>query len=506
MVVAHTASMTPGSEGFSTMKIANIYRRGVFVVGTIDLMLLLFPGSQQAYVDRAAPNLDYVVVGSGVSGGTGNQLWVTDATSLEVFTHTGLLTSIPIPGGPQYITIPPGFTAYVTTRQGSVYAVDLATHKLSPPLFSGGSFGPMDYNAFTSEVYIPDMQNKLVDVLSPIDSGTSKLPHEPAYTIRLGVAPQSIAITSDGALGFIALAGGHVAMLDIQGKQIVNTIFVGGNPQFMFTGLSPPLICTTPQQASIWGTVINVAAYVLVVALLIVPIVLFGRYARAGNKKKDMPVSALTGGMASAPTSHVDVMNLNPQINPASLRFLTNAISTAETDGAQALVIEINTPGGDIPSMEAMKVAELNSTVPIISYVSPPTAAYAVSAGAFITLAAHIAAMAPGTTIGASSPVTSTGGDIGSTGMKKIESVLVSDMTNIQTRYNRNVTDATKMVTDAASYTDQQAKDKGIIDLKASSLGDLLNQVNGRSVTLASGSTVTLQTAEIGRASCRERV
>src|SRR5258708_33493614 len=180
---------------------------------------------------------------------------------------------------------------------------------------------------------------------------------------------------------------------------------------------------------------------------------------------------SLTGGTASAATSHVDVMNLNTQINPASLRFLTNAISTAETDGAQALVIEINTPGGDIPSMEAMKVAELNSTVPIISYVSPPTAAYAVSAGAFITLAAHIAAMAPGTTIGASSPVTSTGGDIGSTGMKKIESVLVSDITNIQTRYNRNVHDATKMVTDAASYTDQQAKDKGIIDLQASSLG-----------------------------------
>jgi membrane-bound serine protease (ClpP class) len=203
---------------------------------------------------------------------------------------------------------------------------------------------------------------------------------------------------------------------------------------------------------------------------------------------------SLTGGTASAASPHVDVMNLNTQINPASLRFLTSAISTAETDGAQALVVEINTPGGDIQSMESMKVAELNSTVPIISYVSP-TGAYAASAGAFIALAAHRAAMAPGTTIGASSPVTSTGGDIGSTEMKKIESVLVSDMTNIQMHYSRNVTDATKMVTDAASYTDQQAMDKGIIDLQASSLSDLLNRVNGQSVTLASGSTVTLQTA-----------
>src|SRR5258708_18023794 len=141
-----------------------------------------------------------------------------------------------------------------------------------------------------------------------------------------------------------------------------------------------------------------------------------------------------------------------------------------------------------------MKVAELNRSVPTIAYVST-TGVYAASAGAFIALAAHIATMAPGTTIGASRPVTSTGGDIGSTETKKIESVLVSDMTNIQMHYSRNVTDATKMVTDAASYTDQQAKDKGIINLQATSMSDLLNQVNGQSVTLASGSPVTLQTA-----------
>jgi DNA-binding beta-propeller fold protein YncE len=145
----------------------------------------------------------------------------------------------------------------------------------------------MDYNAFTSEVYIPDMQNKLIDVLSPIFPGTNKLPHEPGYTIRLGVAPQSIAITNDGQLGFIALEGGNVAMLDIPGKQVVNTILVGGNPRFIITGLYPPLIGTTPQEASIWGTVINVAAYVLVIALLIVPIVLFQRYARSKVDHKE---------------------------------------------------------------------------------------------------------------------------------------------------------------------------------------------------------------------------
>ncbi len=225
--------------------------------------------------------LAVAIIGSGAPGDTINQLWVADSSSLHVFEQKGQLASIPIPGGPQYIVIPPGFTAYVTTRQGSIYAVDLATRKLSPPLMSGGSFGPMDYNAYTSEVYIPDMQNKLVDVISPIFPGTNKLPHEPGYTIHLGVAPQSIAITSDGQLGFIALEGGNVAMLDIPGKQIFDTILVGGNPRFIITGLYPPLIGTTPQEASIWGTVINVSAYVLVIALLIVPIVLFQRYARS---------------------------------------------------------------------------------------------------------------------------------------------------------------------------------------------------------------------------------
>src|SRR6266487_217062 len=208
-------------------------------------------------------------------------------------------------------------------------------------------------------------------------------------------------------------------------------------------------------------------------------------------------LSLTTRSALGATTSpHVDVIVLNSQISPASLRYLTGAISTAETDGAQALVIEIDTPGGDINSMKSMEVAELNSTVPIISYVYP-NGAFAASAGALVTLAAHIAVMAPGTTIGASSPVTASGGDIGSTLKAKIESVLVSDMTNIQTRYGRNVSDATKMVTDATSYTDQQAENLGIIDLQASNLNNLLNQVNGRAVKLASGNSVTLHTMGI---------
>ena len=145
----------------------------------------------------------------------------------------------------------------------------------------------MDYDAISGEVYVPDIQNQKLDVLAPVNPGTTTSPHEPDHTIPLGVAPQSIAITNDGQLGFIALQGGNVALLDIPGKQVVNTIFVGGNPHFIITGLYPPLIGTTPQETTQLGTIINIAAYVLVFALFIVPILLFRRYSRTGAAGKD---------------------------------------------------------------------------------------------------------------------------------------------------------------------------------------------------------------------------
>lgn len=196
---------------------------------------------------------------------------------------------------------------------------------------------------------------------------------------------------------------------------------------------------------------------------------------------------------AAAAAPHIDVMVLNTDIGPASLQYLTSSISTAEQDGAQALVMEIDTPGGDITSMKAMVEAELSSTVPIIAYVSP-TGGYAASAGAFVALAAQIVAMAPTTRIGASSPINSDGSDIGSTLKSKIENDLVASMTGIQTRYGRNVALATRMVTNAASYDDATAESQDIVDLGATNLTDLLNKANGRFVKLNAGS-VMLQTA-----------
>jgi len=201
----------------------------------------------------------------------------------------------------------------------------------------------------------------------------------------------------------------------------------------------------------------------------------------------------LTTRTALAASPHVDVMVLNTDIGPSSLRFLTQSIANAAQDGAQALVIEVDTPGGDISAMKSMTEAELNTTVPIISYVSP-TGGYAASAGAFVTLAAQVAAMAPTTRIGASSPVDITGADLGSTLKAKLEHDLVASMTGIQNRYHRSVDLATKMVTDAASYDDTAAVSQGIVDLEADNLTNLLTKVDGKSVGLLSGS-VTLHTA-----------
>ncbi len=226
-------------------------------------------------------------VASSLSNGSGNQLWVASGNKLTVFDDAkwNQITSVSMPGDPQYITIPAGATVYATTSQGSVVAVDLNSYKVIP-LISGGQYGPMDYDAITGEVYVPDRMHHSLVVLSPVNAGFTP-PHEPSRTISVAGPPASVAITSDGQLGFVALAGGDVAMLDIPGRETIKTITVGGDPHFIITGLYPPAIGTTPQQANIWGTILNVLAYVLVLALLIIPIVVYRRYAKARPSQEE---------------------------------------------------------------------------------------------------------------------------------------------------------------------------------------------------------------------------
>ncbi|MFL5705068.1 MAG: YncE family protein [Ktedonobacteraceae bacterium] len=210
---------------------------------------------------------------------TPNQLWITGATSLTVFEVNGhLLGSVPIDGGPQNICIPGGFTAYVTTRQGIVVAVDLNTRKVIRTLLSGGRFGPMDYNATTGEVYVPDQQHNQLDVLDPVTADTTVTPQEPARILRLNSSPQSVAITSDGQLGFVALSNGQVLMLDVPERSIVTSMAVGGSPHFIITGLYPPVNnpTSTPQQTATPPSSAMLTSLLLITSIVLAGVLLLG--------------------------------------------------------------------------------------------------------------------------------------------------------------------------------------------------------------------------------------
>ena len=226
---------------------------------------------------------------------TPNQLWITGNTSLTIFEVNGhLLGSVPIAGGLQGICIPSGFTAYITTRQGSVVTVDLNTRRVIRTLLKGGQFGSMDYDANTGEVYVPDRQHNQLDVLVPVTADTTVTAREPARIIHLSSSPQSVAITSDGQLGFVALSNSQVLMLDVPGRSIITSIVVGGTPHFIITGLYPPVnspastprqTATLPSPAKPAGRFLLIVSMVLAGVLLLSMLWLFwSHYQRQAGK------------------------------------------------------------------------------------------------------------------------------------------------------------------------------------------------------------------------------
>ncbi len=172
--------------------------------------------------------------------------------------------------------------------------------------------------------------------------------------------------------------------------------------------------------------------------------------------------------------------------------FIVSTIQRAQRDGAEALVIELDTPGGlDISMREILKEI-LGSSVPIIVYVSP-SGARAASAGVFITLAAHIAAMAPGTNIGAAHPVAMGGEKMDKTMAQKVVNDAAAYIHSIAEQRGRNVRWAEEAVRKSVSVTEKQALELHIIDLVSPSLGDLLSKIDGRTVKRPQG-TVVLHT------------
>jgi membrane-bound serine protease (ClpP class) len=194
---------------------------------------------------------------------------------------------------------------------------------------------------------------------------------------------------------------------------------------------------------------------------------------------------------AAAP---VEMIDLDGAITPVTARLLTAAIDRAQADRAQALIVRLNTPGGLERSMRSMAQAILNAEIPIIVYVAP-TGARAASAGVFITMAAHVAAMAPATNIGAAHPVTIGGGDTGKEMGKKIENDAAAFARSLAAERGRNVEWAEKAVRASVSVTEREAVKLKVVDLVADSVPDLLAKIDGRTVKTARG-PVTLATRD----------
>ncbi|MBX5450982.1 YncE family protein [Thermogemmatispora sp.] len=238
---------------------------------------------------QAASNvagLAVAVVGAGISGGQGNQLWVSESQALAVYNSSGQrLATVPVPQGPLSITIPLGSIAYVSTRQHTIIAVNLGTREIYPTLFHGGDFGTMDYDAITGDIYVPDKTSRHLYVLAPIVPG-SPPPAEPDHSFTLSAAPQAVAITSDGQFGFVALANGDVTMLDIPARQIVQTFHVGGSPRFIITGLYPPALGTTAATTQSSNRLMTVAFYILLALVIAGPVFFFWLRQRQSRRQK----------------------------------------------------------------------------------------------------------------------------------------------------------------------------------------------------------------------------
>ncbi|MDH5679173.1 MAG: nodulation protein NfeD, partial [Nitrospinota bacterium] len=197
---------------------------------------------------------------------------------------------------------------------------------------------------------------------------------------------------------------------------------------------------------------------------------------------------AAGGGLAGA-GSRVLVISINDPIHPITTEFILEAIEKAnEAPAAQLLVIEMDTPGGLMDSMKEIIKGIQASSTPVAVFVSP-SGSRAASAGAFITIASHVAAMTPGSNIGSASPV-SMNGEMDRTMKKKVTNDASAYIRSLAEAHGRNADVAEKFVTKATNITEKEALEQNIIDLTARDLTDLLNKLEGWKVKTISGEKV----------------
>ena len=195
--------------------------------------------------------------------------------------------------------------------------------------------------------------------------------------------------------------------------------------------------------------------------------------------------AAMAARTAGVPTPTVILISIDGAINPAVADYVEGAIAVAAADNSAAVVVQLDTPGGLLASAEQIVKALLNSPVPTIVYVAP-SGASAASAGTFITEAANVAAMAPGTTIGAAHPVTEFGGKLSGTMAKKMENFVATFASTIARERGRNASWMEQAVRQSAAIGADEALKLKVIDLIVPDLVTLLKEVSGRSVRIGS--------------------
>jgi len=196
-----------------------------------------------------------------------------------------------------------------------------------------------------------------------------------------------------------------------------------------------------------------------------------------------LAVLATACGGPGGPEGAVHVLKADGDVNPVMERYIDRGIDQAEDAKAVAVVIELDTPGGLMSSMEGIVKRIEEDRIPVIVHVSPK-GAKAASAGTFITMAANIAAMAPSTRIGAASPVGAGGEDIEGTMGKKVTEDAVAYAKSIANHRGRNAEWAEQAVREAVSATETEAVDLDVVDLIADDLPSLLEAVDGWEVQL----------------------
>ncbi|MER3402571.1 MAG: serine protease [Armatimonadota bacterium] len=198
---------------------------------------------------------------------------------------------------------------------------------------------------------------------------------------------------------------------------------------------------------------------------------------------------------ADAPKGVVYYISFKEIVHRASADYLIRALSEASARNASAFVVLLDTPGGELQATRDIAGALLNSSIPTAVFVYP-SGARAGSAGVFLTISAHIAAMAPGTNIGAATPVSGNGSEIPQDMRRKVMNDTVAFAKTIARQRGRNEEWVVKAVTEAASIPETDALRLKVIDLIANSPADLLNKMHERKIMLARGQTITLNTRD----------